>query len=87
MFYICYIQERENNMNEVQEFLGSVVTIHYKTPEGERGSESGILTSARQSKGSTFFVLEYTNKEEQKATGIAFAVDAYTIEEGEGEGE
>ena len=70
-------------MNEVQEFLGSVVTIHYKTPEGERDCESGILTSVSQSNGSTFFVLEYTNKEQQKATGIGFAVDAYTIEEGE----
>jgi hypothetical protein len=70
-------------MNELQGFLGSVVTIHYKTLEGERDFQSGILTSVSESRGSTFFRLEYTNKEEQRATGIGFAVDAYTIEEGE----
>lgn len=77
------IKKKDIIMNELQGFLGSVVTIHYKTLEGERDFQSGILTSVSESRGSTFFRLEYTNKEEQRATGIGFSVDAYTIEEGE----
>ena len=73
-------------MNKLQEFLGSVVTIHYKTLEGESVFESGRLLSVGERQGSTFFKLEYTDQTTQRASGISFSVKEYTVVEGEGEG-
>jgi hypothetical protein len=69
----------------MNELLNKLITVNYRTTEGESESISGVLESYSERQGTSFFKLSYEREGEQRSPGISFGVDSddFSIQEGE----
>ena len=82
IFVIQANQPKDIKMNEL---LNKMITVNYRTTEGESESISGVLESYSEQKDTSIFRLSYPREGEQRATGISFGVSVgnFTVQEGE----